>query len=64
MLRLSTQNKLLKVPKEYSFLDSQGGGMSLLKYFLIYPMTSPTNINEINTFFFSQPFKEFAYIFA
>jgi hypothetical protein len=56
--------KVLKLPEVDSFLDAQGGGMSLLKEFLVHPMVGPSNINEINTCMLAHPFKEFSWIFA
>jgi hypothetical protein len=54
MICLLTPDRVLKLFEADSFMDAQGGGMSLLKEFLVQPMVGLVNINEINTCMLAQ----------
>jgi hypothetical protein len=63
-LQLLVLERVLRLSKENSFLDSHVVGMNFLKDFLVQPFVGMTNPNYIDMFMLCEPYKEFTWLFV
>jgi len=64
VLWLSTPNKVLRLPREDSSLNSQGGVVNLLKDFLVQPFSMPSNLSQIDICMLVELCQGFTWIFS
>jgi hypothetical protein len=64
MLRLPTSNKSLRLPDTDSFMDSQGGGINLLKDFMVPSTEVPVDLSTIDITLLVEPYRDFSWLFA